>query len=283
MWQQMISFLKSWFIYPDLDLKWLIIAVGLALTFGAVWLLAHWPPLFKRPWLWAVAIVSAFLALLAVVFVQIPLQYWTGQALVHFWSPQTLTDWLFLAAIPQILLSGLVQEGAKMVPMVAWWWRSERRLDPKLGLAIGALAGAGFGVFEAFWVHGSIFSAGWTWQAVDAAGLQALLPFSERFFVVGAHIAMSALAGYGLARGLGWQFYLIAAGEHALLNYSVVLLQKGALTANQVEIYVGVFAILVTAVVLWLRGWKTEEAPAAPAEPAKPAGDGFLSGPQGQA
>jgi RsiW-degrading membrane proteinase PrsW (M82 family) len=284
MWQQMIDFLESWFVYsPDPGLKWLLIAVGLAMVFGGVWLLAHWPPLFKRPWLWAVAVVSAFLTLLAVVFVQIPLQTWTGQALVNFWSSQTLYDWLLLAAIPQVLLSGLVQEGAKMVPMVAWWWRSGRRLDPKLGLAVGAIAGAGFGIFEAFWVHGSLFASGWTWQAVESGGYQALLPFSERFFAVGIHIAMSALAGYGLGRGRGWQFYLIAAGLHTALNYSIVFVQKGIWTANQLEVYVAVLAVLVTVVVMWLRWWKTEKGPEGPVVPAGTVSDGYLSGPERQA
>jgi hypothetical protein len=267
MWAQMITFLKSWFIFPNLQWQWLLFAIDVAIVFGAVWLLAHQPPLFKKPWLWAVAVVSAFLALLAVVFVQIPLQIWAGSALKHFWSAQTLTDWLTLAGIPQILLSGLVQEGAKMVPMVAWWWRSGRRLDPRLGLGIGAVAGAAFGIFEAFWVHSTVFAAGWNWNTVQTGGYLALLPFWERFFTVGAHTAMSALAGYGLARGLGWQFYLIAAGLHALLNYAAILLSIKALTVNQVEIYLAVLSVLMTTAALWLRWRKRDEIPP-PLEPS---------------
>jgi len=281
MWQEMITFLKSWFVFPGVGPVWMLIAVGLAVAFGAIWLVVHRPPLFKRPWLWAVAAVSAFLTLLAVVFVQIPLQTWTYQALTNFWSDQTLYDWLLLAAIPQILLSGLVQEGAKMVPIVAWWY-SGRRLDPKLGLAIGAIAGAGFGIFEAFWVHGQVFASGWTWDVVQSGGYQAFLPFSERFFTVGAHTAMSALAGYGLARGRGWQFYLIAAGMHSVLNYAVALARNNTftLTTNQVEIYIAVLAIIFTVVALWLR-WRLPEE-----EPPVVVGtvpDGYLSGPERQA
>jgi RsiW-degrading membrane proteinase PrsW (M82 family) len=261
MWQQMLTFLKSWLIFPNLKPEWLLLAVGLAIAFGAVWLLMHWPPLFKRHWLWAAAVVSAFLTLLAVVFVQIPLQTWAGQALMHFWTQAVLVNWLLLAGIPSVLLSGLVQEGAKMLPAVAWWWRRGHQLDPRMGLAIGAIAGAGFGIFEAFWVHGSVFSAGWNWQAVQVHGFQALLPFWERFFTVGAHIAMAALSGYGLAKGLGWQFYLVASGMHAVLNYAVILLQKGIFTTSQVEIYVGLMAVIYTAVIMWLRWWKMEEEP----------------------
>ena len=257
--EQMVSFLKSWFIYPDLKWDLMLIGIGLAIVFGAIWLLAHWPPLFKSHWLWAVALTSAFLTLLAVVFVQIPLQFYTGKVLIRFWNQDILMKWLLIAGIPQILLSGLVQEGAKMVPMVAWWWRSGRNIDPKLGLAIGAVAGAGFGIFEAVWAHGRIFAAGWTLQAIQTDGFLGIAGFWERFFAVSFHIAASALAGYGLAKGKAWQLYLIAAFLHGILNYSVIFLQKGYLTVVQLETYAAVIAIVVTALVLRLRWRKTEE------------------------
>ena len=86
-------------------------------------------------------------------------------------------------------------------------------------------------------------------------GFWALAGFWERFFGVAAHIAFSALAGYGLAKGWGWQFYLIASFLHGLLNYSLVLLQAGLFTVVHVEIYAAVLAVLVTAWALWLR-WR---------------------------
>ena len=259
MWEMMISFLKSWFIYTNLDWDFMFIGIGLGIVFGAIWFTGYWPPLFKKHWLWAVAAFSAFFTLLTVVFVQIPLQHWVGEALGHFWSQAVLNNWLLLAGIPQILLSGLVQEGAKMVPMVAWWWRSNMNIDPKLGLAIGAAAGAGFGIFEAVWVHNLILASGWTWQAVDIAGFTALYGFWERLSAVGFHIAASALAGYGLAKGWGWQFYLIAAGLHALLNYSAIFFAKGTLTPFQLEVYASVMAVLMTGVALWLRWRRTSD------------------------
>ena len=163
--------------------------------------------------------------------------------------------WILLAGIPQILLSGLVQEGSKLVPVVVYWRRSGKNIDPRLGLAIGAVAGAGFGIFEAQWAHNLIFASGWTWAAVQTGGFWALAGFWERFFAVAAHTAFSALAGYGLAKGWGWQFYLIASVLHGLLNYSVVLLRAGLLTTVHVEIYAAVLAVLVTAWALWLR-WR---------------------------
>ena len=245
----MVGFFKSFFQNPS---AW---GIGLAIAFGAVWLACYRPPLFKRPWLWAVLVSSTFLTLAALSFIQIPLQNWTGLAQLHFWSQEVLMRWILLAAIPQILLSGLVQEGAKLVPVVVYWWRSSKNIDPKLGLVIGAVAGAGFGIFEAQWQHNAIFASGWTWQAVQAGGFWALAGFWERFFAVAVHIALSALAGYGLSRGWGWQFYLIASFLHGLVNYNVVLLQAGLFTAVHAEIYIAVLIVLVTAWALWLR-WR---------------------------
>ena len=251
----MVNYFVSFFQNPSGWGIYLAIAIGLAIAFGAVWLAGYRPPLFKKPWLWAVLVSSAFLTLAAICFIQIPLQTWAGQALNHFWSQEVLMRWILLAAIPAILLTGLVQEGAKMVPVVVYWRRSGKNIDPKLGLVIGAMAGAGFAIFEAQWAHNLIFASGWTWAAVQAGGFMALLGFWERFFTVAGHIAFSALAGYGLARGWGWQFYLIASVLHAVLNYSIVLVQAGTLNVLNAEIYIAAVAVAVTAWALWLR-WR---------------------------
>jgi len=255
MLEQMVGFFISWFVYPGILWSSVLLAIGLAIVFGAIWFAPYWTPVLKKPWAWAILAGSAVLSIVAVSFIQIPLQYWVGQALSQFWSQEVLVSWILLAGIPQILLSGLVQEGSKLVPVVVYWWRNGRNIDPKLGLAIGAVAGAGLGVFEAVWVHNTIFVSGWSWEAVQTGGVVALAPFWERFFAVAFHIAASALAGYGLARGWGWQFYLIAAFLHGLLNYSAALLRVGVFTVVQLEIYAAVVAVLVTAAALWLR-WR---------------------------
>ena len=249
MLEYMTSFLVSWFANSN------VLGIGLAIAFCAIWLVGYWPPLFKKHWLWAVLVSSAILSLAAASFVQIPLQILAGRALGHFWSQEVLISWLLLAGIPQILLSGLVQEGSKLVPVVVYWWRKGRNIDPKLGLAIGAVAGAGFGTFEAVWAHNLIFASGWSWEAVQTGGIVALAGFWERFFTVAFHTAVSALAGYGLAKGWGWQFYVLASFLHGFLNYSVVLLQSGLFTVIHVEIYAAVIAVVLTGVALWLR-WR---------------------------
>ena len=257
--EQMIAFFVSWFVYPDILWTSLFLGIGLAVVFGAVWFTPYWTPILKKPWAWAVLVASAILSLVAVTFIQIPLQFWSGQALNHFWSQEILMRWLLLAGIPAVLLSGLVQEGSKLVPVVVYWWRKGRNIDPKLGLATGAVAGMGLGVFEAVWVHNTVFAIGWSWAAVQTSGVVALAPFWERFFTVAFHIASCALAGWGLAKGWGWQFYLLASFLHGFLNYSVVVFQSGLMTGIQLEILVAVWAALVTGGALWLRWRKQEE------------------------
>jgi RsiW-degrading membrane proteinase PrsW (M82 family) len=271
MLEYMLDFFKSFFYVPGLSWELCLLGIGLAFAFGAAWFAAYWTPIVKKPWAWAILAVSALLTLLAVSFVQIPLQWWASQALSHFWSQSVLVDWLLLAGIPTILLSGLVQEGSKLVPIVFYWWRQGRSITPRMGLVLGAMAGLGFGVFEAVWVHNLVFASGWSWSAVQAGGVLELAAFWERFFAVGFHIAVSALVGYGLAKGWGWQFYLIASGLHALLNYGVVLLSFGVFGIVGIEVYAAVVTALVTAVVLWLRWRKTAGASSAQTSGAEPA------------
>jgi RsiW-degrading membrane proteinase PrsW (M82 family) len=266
MLEYMLEFFKSFFYVPGLSWDLCLLGIGLAFAFGAAWFAAYWTPILKKPWAWAILVVSAFLTLLAVTFVQIPLQWWTSEALNHFWSSAVLNDWLLLAGIPTILLSGLVQEGSKLVPVAFYWWRKGRNITPRMGLVLGAVAGLGFGVFEALWVHNLVFASGWSWSLVETGGVTELAAFWERFFAVGFHIAVSALAGYGLAKGWGWQFYLIASGLHAALNYGVVLAAFGLLGTVGIEVYVAVGAALLAAFVLWLRWRKTAEL--SPVEPS---------------
>ena len=256
MLQQMIQFFTSGYYYPTITLTGLALGIGLSIAFGAIWLIGYRPLIFKKPWVWVlVAAHSAILTWTAVSFLQFSLQSWTNQALVYFLGPESYMGWILVASIPSILLSGLVQEGAKLVPVVIGWLRNNRNMNARTGLIVGAIAGAGFGVFEAVWVLNTTFASGWSWAMVESQGLLALLPFVERFFAVALHIGCCALAGYGLAKGWGWQFYLIAAFVHGLVNYSVVLLQTYVLTIVQMEIWIAVIVIVLTAGVLWLR-WR---------------------------
>jgi hypothetical protein len=121
----------------------------------------------------------------------------------------------------------------------------------------GAVSGAGFGVFEAIWVHNQIFALGVTWSSLG----NSWLGLWERFCSVAFHITVSAMAGYGLAKGKSWQFYLIAAFLHGLMNYSIIFIEDNLLTTVQDEIVTATFAFALAVIVLWLRWHKTKEIP----------------------
>ncbi len=271
-----IEAFQYFFRGPSGSWKSLAMVIGLAVGFGLVWLTAYWPRQFRRPRLlevrvggafltpgmWAVLVGSAFLTLAAVCFVETPLQVW---ALNHFWSQEVFSRWILLAAIPSVLLTGLVQEGAKLVPVVVYW-RSGDNIEPKLGLTIGAIAGAGFGIFEAWAALNVQFATGMiTWDVVKTSGFMSLINTGlwHIFFIVAAQIAFSALAGYGLAKGWGWQFYLMASVLHGLLSYAYVLNEAGGFSYIQAVIYITVLAMLVTAGALWLR-WRKDRVVAEP-------------------
>ena len=257
--EYMLNFFVSGFVYPGILWDQLLIGIGLGIVFGAIWYATYWTPILGKPWPWAVLISSIILSWTAVAFIQIPLQIWTGQALNFFWSQEIIMRFLLIAGIPQILLSGLVQEGSKLVPVVIYWWRKGRNINPKLGLVIGAIAGLGFGTFEAVWVHNLTFISGWSLQTAESTGLMvALIPFWERFFLVSFHAASSAIAGWGLAKGWGWQFYLLTTFTHGIINYGVAIFRIGAINQVQLSIYVVAWALIVTAVALWLR-WKKQK------------------------
>ncbi len=90
----------------------------------------------------------------------------------------------------------------------------------------------------------------------------ALIPFIERFFAVAFHTASSAIAGWGLVKGWGWQFYIIASIAHAAVNYNVIILAAGLLNNIQIEIYIAAVVLIVVFIALWLR-WRKQKLPPA--------------------
>jgi RsiW-degrading membrane proteinase PrsW (M82 family) len=156
MLNQMTSFFTSAFYFQGTNWKMILLAIVVGLIFGAIWLTLYRPPLFRQTQLWVVATVSAILTWTAIAFVQVPLQSWYGRALDYFWNQNTIGQWMLLAGIPLVLLSGLVQEASKLAPVLIYWWYNGKRFTPKFGLIVGAVSGAGFGIFEAIWIHPDI-------------------------------------------------------------------------------------------------------------------------------
>ncbi len=250
--QQMLAFFVFFFSNPS------VLGIGLAVVFGAIWLACYRPPLIAKPWLWAVLAAGAILAPIAIAVTVFPLRFGISWVYGSFWSQETLAQWALLASLPSMYLFGLVREGFKLLPVVAYWWRKGRDIEPKLGLAAGAVSGAGFGILEAQWTLNYIISSGWSWETVQIQGIVALAGFWEGFFVIGVHVASCALAGWGLARGWGWKFYLLAAFVYLFPNYSYVLLTKELITGVQAEFLIAAWALIATGVVFWLRERKSK-------------------------
>jgi hypothetical protein len=252
-WSSMQSYLKSWFDYGTLSTNLTLVSIALAMAFGIIWLLTHWPPLFKSRWLWAVLVSSPFLTLLAMVFIQTPLQYYLSQGLSKIWNEVTYTDWLYLTAIPSLLIGCLVQAGALMLPVAVWWLASKRNLEPKMGMVIGAVAGVGYGIFEAVRSNTQIFAGGWNLSNIT--GMSDLLPFWGRFWAIAIYAAVTAIVGYGLAKNKGWRFYFLSAGLYLVSSYFVVFYFKGNIDYNQYEIITSGVAALLILASLYLR-WR---------------------------
>ena len=257
MLQQMLDFF-IYFFSVNPNILGILLAWLLALVFVAIWLACYRPPLIAKPWLWAVLAGGAVLAPIAIAITAFPLRYGISWVFGSIWSQETLEQWTLLASLPSMYLVGLVREGFKLIPVVVYWWRSGRDIDPKLGLAAGAVSGAGFGILESQWTLNYLFASGWSWENVQMYGIIALGGFWETFFVVGIQIASCALAGWGLAKGWGWQFYLLAAFVYFFPSYSYVLISKELITGMQAEFFIAAWALIATAVVFWLRERKSK-------------------------
>ncbi len=232
--------------------------IGLPVIFGIIWLAALRPLRLSHPVPWVILLVGAILFAPSIVWIQAPLQDLVGTRIIGSMGIVIYQNNVLWAGIPVVLLSGLVQEGAKLLPVSVFWWYKRKKIDPLFGLSLGAMAGAGFGVFEAQWLLNSVFASGWNLTAFQLYGFLGIAAFVERFFVVAFHTASAALAGWGLARGKGWQFYLLASFLHFLINYGVLLVGKGVFGTIQIELWVYLISAALFGSVVWLRYRRTQ-------------------------
>ncbi len=253
MLQQMLAFFPYFFSNPS------VLGIILAVMFGAIWLACYRPPLITSPWLWAVFFASAILTPVAICFTSFPLRAgisWVFSTLLG--TEDGLVRWAPLLSIPSMYLFALVRQGFKLVPVVIYWWHKDRNVEPRLGLAAGAVSGTGFGILESQWTLNYIFASGWSWDAVQIKGLVALAPFWESFFVLGTQVASCALASWGLAKGWGWQFYLLSAFVYFFPTYSHVLVRHKFITGVQAEFLIAAWSLIATGVAIWLHERKSK-------------------------
>jgi hypothetical protein len=176
-----------------------------------------------------------------------------------FLSHQNMLTYVLIVSIPSMIIAAIIQVGARLLPVVIYWLSNKRTLDPKMALFFGVFAGAGVGIIEAFQVHSQLFAYGWDISMIQFNGLIAILPFIERFFIIGFHVSAIAIAAYGLAKGKWWQFSLVIVAIYFILNYNSVLMGTQVIGAGYAEIIVFVLAILTIAAALWLRWAKIKQ------------------------
>ncbi len=170
-----------------------------------------------KPWWWW-AVVGGAVAFPLTMQLQPPLQMAYAQRVTPMLKDILPVE---IYSIPSVLISGLVQEALKVIPVILIGRIWHLRLRD--AVAAGAGAGVGFGVTEAIML-----------VAVPLASQAGFISGAviERFVAIAFHILASALAAGGLALGKGWRSYLLAAVAHGLLNYSVVLVGLWYLNTN---------------------------------------------------
>lgn len=189
----------------------------------------------SRPWWWW-AVVGGAVAFPLTMQLQPPLQMAYAQRLIPLLKDSLSVE---IYSIPSILISGLVQEALKVIPIVAI--RRIWGLKLRDTIAAGAGAGIGFGVTEAIML-----------VAIPLASQSGFVTGAvvERLVAIPFHVLASALAAGGLALRKGWQTYLLAAVAHGVLNYSVVLVGLWYLNTNGMLLWCLTIDIL-TALLLW--------------------------------
>lgn len=182
-----------------------------------------------KPWWWW-AVVGGAVAFPLTMQIQPPLQMAYATQVVPMVKDILPVE---LYSIPSVLISGLVQEALKVIPIIligrVWHFRLRH------AVAAGAGAGVGFGVTEAIML-----------VAIPLATQNGFVTGAviERLVAISFHVLASALAAGGLALRKGWRTYLLAAIAHGLLNYSVVLVGLWYLNTNGMLLWCAVIDLL---------------------------------------
>ncbi len=200
-----------WRTFPRRALIWTVYAV-----WGLIFLAFLGKDGISRFDLWAVLAVAG--AAFGLVFVvQAPVQREIAKSV--FTAIGSKGAGMYIGAFVTALVSGTFQEALKIAPTWLNWYRLEQKPNLRLMMALGAAAGAGFGVVEACWLTGGAFAAG-------HVGLVSPVIW-ERLITIFFHVGTGALLGYGVGRRQLWQYWLLTAVLHTFASFLVVFLMQG--------------------------------------------------------
>jgi hypothetical protein len=256
--EQMFQLFTSFYTLPKASWEWVVFAIGLSLVFGAAWIASFWPPLFKKWWLWLVLVAAFILPTLVIAFIQFPVQALLGQALINFlggfFQPIAVN---LITGFVIAIISALIIQGILLVPVLYYKLNKAGEFTPRFGLMVGALAGAVLGMIQAYMLFGKLVEIGI--GSVLAANPLTYLAFFERFLGVALFAGTTALVGYGLAKGKGWQAYLIMSAVHFVYTYCSLLLAAKVLNLPATEVILSLLSLAAIGLALWLYWKKTKK------------------------
>jgi hypothetical protein len=253
---QMFQLFASFYRLPQAEFGWIVFAIGLALVFGAIWIAGFWPPLFKNWRLWLVMVGAWILPTIALPFIQFPLQSAISAPLITFLGKffQDIAVNL-ITGLVMAIISGLVLQGVLLVPVFYYWLNRQGEFNPRYALMVGALSGAIFGAFQAYNLFSKFVEIGIA--SIFQANPITYLAFMDTFFAVAFFAGCTALAAYGLAKGKGWQAYLIFAGVNVVYDYISLLMSAKVIPLWGAEVIVTLMGAAAGGLALWLYWKKT--------------------------
>ena len=160
------------------------------------------------------AVLGMALFLIAVFFVQVPLQSFSYRLVGNSISPFWLGGHPWFVPLVLAFLAGLCQEAARLGAIIAARRGVSRSSLPLLGAVVGAAVGG----IEAAMVLGAIPPT-----SLHLVSLAVL----ERIGAVAFHTGTGALLGLGLARGRAWVAFALALLLHIVIDFFAAALSYG--------------------------------------------------------
>lgn len=112
------------------------------------------------------------------------------------------------------------------------------------------LFGLGHGICEATWILLPPLLGGYPLSMLT-------LGIIERFFAIMIHVGLTIMVWNGFQKGQRWRYLFLAIAVHGAVNSSLILFQSLKLTPVQIEICIGVMAILLTIYSFYSRKYYT--------------------------
>lgn len=204
---------------------------ALLLLFAVIWFFALANREFKRLDMAMLFVGGAVLFWLSLQLLTLLQNAYFGFVL----DPRSASTNFALVMLGSALIFALVEELVKFLCVFA---RQLVKLshNARLGIALGAAAGAGFALMQ----------AGHLLQFTATGGAAVPSELVQKFFAIGLNTATGAMIGFLIAVRWHWAYYLIPIGLKTLYNWTAFYVQKGQLQTSSYSI----LTLAITAIVL---------------------------------